>query len=365
MSTISTGGSDARRRARAAAARRSARTLSGRGVALPATQHRAAARPRASGDAAGVVARVALVLVGGVVLLVDDDQPESVDRREDRRARADADARLAARAGAATRRGARRRESLECRTATVSPKRSTKRETICGVSAISGTSTIAPRPCASAAAAALQVDLGLARAGDAVQQQRAPARARDRRLDLGERGRLVGGQRRGCGAPRADGACVGARRTARRSSATSPRRLQAAQRGEVAAGDARGSRREQRALALGGRRRRRRRRRLAPTSARFAFAPGGRRDERERAGRRRAVLARHPAARARRARAAGRLEHRARRDEPSSAQLGALGDADDDAERRRGGRTARRAPTPRRRPPGAGSRTARAAHGPS
>ena len=53
-------------------------------------------------------------------------------------------------AGAATRRSARPWTACECSTATVSPKRSTKRATICGVSAISGTSTIAP--CAAARA---------------------------------------------------------------------------------------------------------------------------------------------------------------------------------------------------------------------
>ena len=59
-------------------------------------QHRAAlARPPA-GDGAGVVAGVAVLLVGGVVLLVDDEQAEVGERREDRRAGADADARLAA-----------------------------------------------------------------------------------------------------------------------------------------------------------------------------------------------------------------------------------------------------------------------------
>ena len=41
--------------------------------------------------------------------------------------------------------------SAECSTATRSPKRSRKRPSVCGVSAISGTSTIAPRPRASAA----------------------------------------------------------------------------------------------------------------------------------------------------------------------------------------------------------------------
>ncbi len=48
------------------------------------------------GDRAGVVARVALVLVGPFVLLVDHDQPDLPQRREHRRASADADARLAA-----------------------------------------------------------------------------------------------------------------------------------------------------------------------------------------------------------------------------------------------------------------------------
>src|SRR6201999_2838679 len=56
-----------------------------------------AALPRpVAGDGAGVVGRVALLLVGGVVLLVDDDQAEVADRGEDRRTRADADLRLAA-----------------------------------------------------------------------------------------------------------------------------------------------------------------------------------------------------------------------------------------------------------------------------
>ena len=56
-------------------------------------QQRAGLPGAALGDVPGVVARVALVLVGGVVLLVEHDQAEPLDRREDRRARADADAR--------------------------------------------------------------------------------------------------------------------------------------------------------------------------------------------------------------------------------------------------------------------------------
>ena len=62
-----------------------------------------------------------------------------------------------------------------CSTATVSPKRAPNRPAVCGVSAISGTSTIAPRPCASARSITAQVDLGLARPGDAVQQHLALA----------------------------------------------------------------------------------------------------------------------------------------------------------------------------------------------
>ena len=87
------------------------------------------------------------------MLLVDDHQPDVVHRREDRRARADAHPRLA-RAQPCPLVVALAGESAECSTATVSPKRSAKRATICGVSAISGTSTMTPRPAASVAAAA-------------------------------------------------------------------------------------------------------------------------------------------------------------------------------------------------------------------
>ena len=48
-------------------------------------------------DRARVVARVGLLLVRGVVLLVDDHEPETAHRREDRRACADDDPRLAPR----------------------------------------------------------------------------------------------------------------------------------------------------------------------------------------------------------------------------------------------------------------------------
>ena len=59
-------------------------------------EHRAGVAGAPAGDPARVVAGVALVLIGALVLLVDDDQAEIVDRREHGRARSDADARLAA-----------------------------------------------------------------------------------------------------------------------------------------------------------------------------------------------------------------------------------------------------------------------------
>ena len=87
------------------------------------------------------------------MLLVDDDQPEVGDRREDRRARADADPRLAgaqalplvaALAGAEPR--------VQQRDPVAEP--ASEAGHVCGVSPISGTSTIAPRPRSSAASAA-------------------------------------------------------------------------------------------------------------------------------------------------------------------------------------------------------------------
>ena len=112
---------------------------------------RALERGALRGDGARVVARVGLLLVGGVVLLVDADQPERGNRGEDRGAGADDDRRLAE---AIRSRSSRRSASVsaEWRTATRSPKRARKRPSACGVSAISGTSTIAPRPRASASA---------------------------------------------------------------------------------------------------------------------------------------------------------------------------------------------------------------------
>ena len=74
-------------------------------------------------------------------------------------------------------RSSRRSASLsaEWRTATRSPKRARKRPSVCGVSAISGTSTIAPRPRRERRRARADVHLGLAAPGRAVEQDVAAA----------------------------------------------------------------------------------------------------------------------------------------------------------------------------------------------
>ncbi len=125
------------------------------------------------------------------MLLVDHDQPEVGERA--RRPPSAARRRRAPRRGASatTRRSARGRVSCECRIATSSPKRSTKRPAVCGVSAISGTSTIADCAALERGRDGAQVDLGLAAAGDAVQQQRhRSARRVELCLDRGECRRL-------------------------------------------------------------------------------------------------------------------------------------------------------------------------------
>ena len=97
-----------RRRARAATAVcMRVPALGPRGRAA-ADEHRPGQPRPPLGHLARVVAGVALLLVGGVVLLVDHDQPEVGERREHRRTRPDADARVPRRAAAAIRRSARR-----------------------------------------------------------------------------------------------------------------------------------------------------------------------------------------------------------------------------------------------------------------
>ena len=183
------------------------------------------------------VARAFLLLVRGVVLLVDDDQAEPRQRREHRQPGAEHDVGRAACAPPASGAGA---APASGRCAGRPPrrpgKRSAKRATSCGVRLISGTSTSAWRPRASAPAGGAQVDLGLAAAGGAVQQHR-PRLGRRHRLGDALAGLGLGRRQRrrlqsAAPAPRlrrAAGACSRRRRrlaiaasSSRRSSAAAP-----------------------------------------------------------------------------------------------------------------------------------------------
>ena len=243
MSTTSTGGSGAPSTRCGQAQPRAARaTDSGRGVALPATQHGARVARRALGrDVAGVVARVALVLVGGVVLLVDDDEPEVGQRREDGRARPDADARLArAQARPLVVALAGRQRRVQDGDGVAEARRRSARRS--AASARSPARARSPRArAASVARGGAQVDLGLARAGHAVQQQPLARRRRRDRRRAPRPGRPVsGGARRAraptatCGRRAADDARLRCATSPRASSRRRAARSGPAKRGSVA-----------------------------------------------------------------------------------------------------------------------------------
>ena len=202
---------------RGSSSRGSSSQVSGRGVAVPATSTAPRPRRAPAGDGAGVVAGVALLLVGGVVLLVDHDQAEVADRGEDGRARADADARLAAAQApplvVALAGGEGR---VEDREAVAEPgpeaRHRLRREADLGDED-------------DRAAAARQrrldrgqVDLGLARAGDAVQQLLARARRPRRRARRRSRSTAASCSGSSCGtaAGGAEPRCAG--RAAQRAS---------------------------------------------------------------------------------------------------------------------------------------------------
>ena len=189
---------------------------------------RPAARRRLLGGAllghpAGVVARVALLLVRPVVLLVDHDQAQVGERREHGRPRPDAHARLAA----------RRRSHSSCRSPAPSLECRTRprRRSAARSAPRSAASARSPAPARSPSAAlqaggdGLQVDLGLAAAGDAVQQH-APVRVAggvDARHDPLERRRLRRASARPAAARAPTPDRSGRERSSPRSIATSPR----------------------------------------------------------------------------------------------------------------------------------------------
>ena len=169
-----------------------------------AQQDGAGALGAALGHPPRVVARVALMLVGGVVLLVDDHEAEVGHRREHGRARPDADARLARGAGAATRHGARRRPVPECSTATVvAEARLEARDDLRGQRDLRHEHD-GPAAALQRRGRGAQVDLGLARAGDALQEEALGAPRLDRRGHRRERLRLGGRERRCSGGRGAD-----------------------------------------------------------------------------------------------------------------------------------------------------------------
>ena len=172
-----------RRAARRAGTARRARgpSLSTDGVALPRTTAAPASRAELERRVARLEARRPVALVGGVVLLVDDDRG--------RRPRAAPAARSASRrrrprrppGSGATRRRARPRRGPSGGSRSGPARSARSRSTIGVARAISGTSRSAGRPAASDGGDRLDVDRGLAAAGDAVEQDGRRVARRDGR----------------------------------------------------------------------------------------------------------------------------------------------------------------------------------------
>ena len=171
------------------------------------------------------------------MLLVDDDEPDVGDRREDRRARADADLRLAGAQPVPLVAALPGRE-LGVQDGDGVPEAVDEARDDLRRQRDLGHEHDRAAPLGERRGGGLQVDLRLARAGDAVQQQARRIARRDRRLDLGEGDRLVGGQLR-LRPPRADGGVLGGAAHGTALEPHEPAALEAPQRGEVLAGDPR------------------------------------------------------------------------------------------------------------------------------
>ena len=175
---------DARGQRRARQALPALRARRGR----PEHEHGALEARALGSDAARVVARVVALLVGGFVLLVDHDQADVRQRSEDGGARAHDDAHVAGDRGVAHRPalavgepGVQHRDLIA--EARGEAARGLRRERDLGHQ---HEHRAAARERALGGA---QVDLGLARARDPVEQEVAPARL-EQRLDLRDGGRL-------------------------------------------------------------------------------------------------------------------------------------------------------------------------------
>ena len=181
MSSTRTGGRSRPPATRVGSRSRGVRwTVSGRGVAEPPSSRALRLVRAVLGDVTGVVARVALVLVGRVVLLVDDDQAELLDGREHGRARPDRDPRLADAqpaplvvALAVGERGVQQRDGVA--EAGGEPRHGLRRQRDLGHEHDHALVAL-ERPGRRA-----EIDLGLARTGHAVQQPRLAGRRFDLR----------------------------------------------------------------------------------------------------------------------------------------------------------------------------------------
>src|SRR2546430_13248382 len=114
----------------------------GRDAGGGAAQHQDGPGPfcQPAGYRRRVVGRDTVLLERGRFFFVDRDQPKTRERRENSGARPDHDVRLAA-PDPPPLGGPPASVSALCRTASRPGKRAAKRPTVCGVSAISGTST--------------------------------------------------------------------------------------------------------------------------------------------------------------------------------------------------------------------------------
>ena len=157
-----------------------------------AAEHDRARRARCArqiGDVARVIAHAVLLLVRGVVLLVDDDERERAAAARTRASRVPSTSCAVAARGRQPVRAALAggEPAVQRRRCARRAARRARARSSCGVRLISGTSSSTWPPRAIARAAAAEVDLGLAAAGDAVQQERreravgAPRRRRSRR----------------------------------------------------------------------------------------------------------------------------------------------------------------------------------------
>ena len=170
------------------------------GVAEPSTTGIAEPLRAAHRHVARRVAQALLLLVRGVVLLVDDDDAQVAERHQHREPRAQHDAR-----GAGLRREPRRRRARPRRGGCARRRRArpAKRLRTC-VLELRGKPDLGDQqqrlaPRGERAGDGVQVDLGLAAAGDPVQQDGVEACSRRPRSRL-DRGGLLGCQRMGRGA---------------------------------------------------------------------------------------------------------------------------------------------------------------------